>query len=163
MIRRPTEAPITEDDAFLAWALEHASIPTLMMSLVHLTGDASLLDGPIRPGAAMMGDVDGDLTADDKAAVRAMALAALRAHRDRGGTLPPLPSPDTVRRMMSFMVGQEVPAAYVPMMLEEMALDGADARDVAWDGVPAAARARCRVAIIGAGMSGLLAAVRLEE
>src|SRR4051812_17190212 len=136
MIRRPVEAPITEDDAFLAWALEHASIPTLIMSLVHLTGDASLLDGPIRPGAAMMGDVDGALTADEKAAIRAQALDALRAHRDRGGTLPPAPSPDTVRRMMSFMVGQEVPAAYVPMMLEEMALDG-DARDVAWDGVPA--------------------------
>ncbi len=35
--------------------------------------------------------------------------------------------------MMSFMVGQEVPAQYVPMMLEEMALDGQDARDVHWD------------------------------
>jgi 4-hydroxyacetophenone monooxygenase len=163
MIRRPAEAPITEDDEFLAWALEHASIPTLMVSLIHLTGDASLLDGPIRPGAAMMGDVDGGLTADDKAAVRAMALDALRAHRDRGGTLPPAPSGDTVRRMMSFMVGQEVPAEYVPMMLEEMALDGADARDVAWDGVPEGARARFRVAIIGAGMSGILAAIRLEE
>ena len=108
MIRRPAEAPITDDDAFLQRALTHASIPTLMMSLVHLTGDASLLDGPIRPGAAMMGDVDGGLTAEDKAAVRAMALDALRAHRDRGGTLPPAPSPDTVHRMMGFMVGQEV-------------------------------------------------------
>src|SRR6185369_2326043 len=162
MIRRPAEAPIAEDDAFLQRALTHASIPTLMMSLVHLTGDASLLAKPIRPGAAMMGDVDGGLTAEDKAAVRAMALDALRAHRDRGGTLPPAPSPDTVHRMMGFMVGQEVPAAYVPMMLEEIALDG-DARDVAWDGVPAEARARFRVAIIGGGMSGLLAAIRLEE
>src|SRR6185436_3031036 len=51
---------------------------------------------------------------------------------------------------------------YVPMMLEEIALDG-DTREVAWDGVPAAARARFRVAVIGAGMSGLLAAIRLEE
>src|SRR5512147_1508481 len=120
MIRRPAEASITEDDAFLAWALEHASIPTLMMSLIHLTGDTSLLDGPIRPGAAMMGDVDGGLTEDDKATIRARALDALRAWRDRGGTLPPPPSRDTIRRMMSFMVGQEVPEAYVPMMLEEL-------------------------------------------
>lgn len=161
---RTTELlPITEDDAFVARALERASIPTLMMSLIHLTGDTSLLDGPIRPGAAMMGDVDGGLTEDDKAAIRARALDALRAWRDRGGTLPPPPSRDTLRRMMSFMVGQEVPAAYVPMMLEELALDGVDQRDVAWDGVAPEMRARFRVVVIGAGMSGILTAIRLEQ
>ncbi len=159
----PADAPITEDDAFLARALEHASIPTLMMSLVHLTGDTSLLRGTIRPGATIMGDVDGGMSAEDKAAVRAMALDALRAYRDRGCTLPPPPSDETVREMLSFMVGTEVPAAYVPMMLEEMALDGRDARDVAWDDVPRAAREAFRVVVIGAGMSGLLAAIRLEE
>jgi 4-hydroxyacetophenone monooxygenase len=163
MIRPPADALIIEDDAFVAAALEHASIPTLMMSLIHLTGDASLLRGSIRPGTAMMGDVDGGMSAADKATVRRQALDALRAYRDRGGTLPPPPSPETIREMMSFMVGQEVPAAYVPMMLEEMALDGADARDVAWDDVPMAARQAFRVVVIGAGMSGLLAAIRLEE
>ncbi len=161
--RRPADAPVTEDDAFLADALEHASIPTLLVSLVHLTGDASLLNGPIRPGGAMMGDADSGMSTGDKAAVRAMALDALRAYRDRGCTLPPPPSPETVRAMMSFMVGTEVPGEYVPMMLEEMALDGRDARDVEWDDVPVAAREGFRVAIIGAGMSGLLAAIRLEE
>ena len=39
---RPADAPITEDDGFLAAALEHASIPTLMMSLIHVTGDGLL-------------------------------------------------------------------------------------------------------------------------
>jgi 4-hydroxyacetophenone monooxygenase len=163
MARPPADAPITEDDAFLAATLEHASIPTLMMSVIHLTGDTSLLAGRIRPGAAMMGDVDGGMSAGDKAATRALALEALRAYRERGCTLPPPPSAETIRAMMSFMVGQEVPAAYVPMMLEEMALDGRDARDVAWDGVPTAARQAFRVVVIGAGMSGLLAAIRLEE
>ena len=38
-----------------------------------------------------------------------MALDALRAYRDRGCTLPPPPSPATVREMMSFIVGEEVP------------------------------------------------------
>jgi 4-hydroxyacetophenone monooxygenase len=163
MGRRPSDAPITEDDAFLAAALEHASVPTLMMSLVHLTADVSPLDGPIRPGTAVMGDVDGGLSPADKAAVRARALAALAAYRDRGCTLPPPPSPETIRAMMSFVVGQDVPAAYVPMMLEEMALDGGDPRAVAWEGIPAAARAGLRVVVIGAGMSGILAAIRLEE
>lgn len=161
---RTTEIlPITEDDAFLERALRRASIPTLMMSLVHLTGDASLLDGTVRPGAAMMGDVDGGLTEHDKAAVRARALSALRAYRDRGGTLPPPPGRDTIRRMMSFMVGQDVPDEYVPMMLEELALDGIDQRDVAWHGIAPETRARCHVAVIGAGMSGILTAIKLEQ
>jgi 4-hydroxyacetophenone monooxygenase len=161
--RRPADTAVTEDDAFLANALQHASIPTLMMSLVHLTGDASLLRGAIRPGTAMMGETDGGMSSDDKDTIRALALDALRAYRDRGCTLPPPPSRDTIREMMSFMVGQEVPAAYVPMMLEEMALDGADARDVVWDRVPRAVREAFRVVVIGAGMSGILAAIRLEQ
>lgn len=163
MTRRRAEAPIVEDDAFLAAALKSASVPTLMMSIIHLTGDASLLHGTIRPGTVMYADVDGGISPEDKATIRALGLEALRAYRDRGGTLPPPPAPETIREMMSFVVGQEVPAEYVPMMLEEMALDGADPRNVAFDAVPAAAREGFMVAIIGAGMSGLLAAIRLEE
>jgi 4-hydroxyacetophenone monooxygenase len=155
--------PITEDDAFLAAALEHASIPTLMMALVHLTGDASLLHGPIRPQRTLRGETDGGLSDADKAAVRAAALDAVRAYRDRGCTLPPPPDAPTIRAMMSFMVGDEVPGEYVPMFLEEMALDRGDARDVAFDAVPAARRERFHTVVIGAGMSGLLAAIRLEQ
>ena len=155
--------PIVEDDAFLADVLEHASIATLMMAIVHLTGDASILDGPMRPQKPLPGEHDGALSDDQKAAVRAIALDALRAYRDRGCTLPPLPAPETLRAMMSFMVGEEVPDEYVPMFLEEMALEDGDARDLDWSGVPAERRAAFQVAIIGAGMSGLLAAIRLEQ
>lgn len=156
-------APITEDDAFLAEALEHASVATLMMAIVHLTGDAGILDGPIRPQRPLPGEHDGGLSDEDKAAVRARALEALRAYRDRGCTLPPPPSPATIRAMMSFLVGEEVPDEYVPMFLEEMALDSGDARGVDWSRVPAARRESARVVVIGAGMSGILAAIRLEQ
>lgn len=155
--------PITEDDAFLADALAHASIPTLLMSIVHLTGDATLLAGPIRPQQTMPGDVGGGLSEADSATVRALALDALRAYRERGCTLPAPPSPASIRAMMSFMVGDTVPDEYVPMFLEEMALDSGDARDIAWDGVAPETRARFHVVVIGAGMSGLLAAIRLEQ
>ncbi|MGH7786050.1 MAG: flavin-containing monooxygenase, partial [Candidatus Binatia bacterium] len=155
--------PITEDDAFLAAALEHGSVATLMMAIVHLTGDASLLQGVIRPQKPLPGEHDGGLSEADKIAVRALALDALRAYRERGGTLPPPPSSSTIREMMSFMVGEHVPDEYVPMFLEEMALDDGDARDVAWDAVPAERRQAFPVLIIGAGMSGLLAAIRLAQ
>jgi 4-hydroxyacetophenone monooxygenase len=163
MTRRSADAPITEDDAFLANALEHASVPTLMMAIVHLTGDASLLRGSIRPQKTIPGEVDGGITDADKTAVRAMALAALCAYRDRGCTLPPPLPQSTIREMMSFLVGEPVPDEYAEMMLEEMALDSGDARDLAWDDVAAERRARFRAVVIGAGMSGLLAAIRLEQ
>ncbi len=163
MPRSLVEAPITEDDAFVAAALEHASMATLLIVIIHLTGDSSILDGSIRPQAAMPGELNGALSAADKATVRAMALDALRAYRDRGCTLPPLPSPSTLRRMMSFIVGAEVSDEYVPMFQEEMALDSGDARDIAWDAVPPERRADFRVVVIGAGMSGLLAAIRLQQ
>jgi len=163
MSRPLAHAPITEDDAFLAATLEHASESTLLMTIVHLTGDASLLNGPIRPQRTLPGESDGGLSDADKQAVRARALDALRAYRDRGNTLPPPPPPATIRQMMSFIVGAEVPDEYVPMFLEEMALDSGDARAVAWDAIPRDQRARFQVIVIGAGMSGLLAAIRFEQ
>src|SRR5262249_26850160 len=147
----PAAALITEDDAFIAAALERASIPTLMMSLVHVTGDTSWLRGPIRPQPPIMGEVQGGLGDEDKARVRALALEPLRFSRDGGCRLPAPPSPETVLEMMSFLVGRPVPAEYVPMMLEEMALDGRDARDTSWDDVPLERRRSFRVLVIGAG------------
>ncbi len=163
MPSEPAHTPITEGDAFLAEVLEHASVATLMMAIVHLTGDAGILTGPIRPQRPLPGEHDGGLSAEDKATVRAMALEALCAYRDRGCTLPPPPAFETVRAMMSFMVGDEVSDEYVPMFLEEMALDSGDARAIDWSTVPDERRAAFRVVIIGAGMSGLLAAIRLEH
>jgi 4-hydroxyacetophenone monooxygenase len=156
-------APITDDDAAIARALESASIPTLMMSLIHLTGDASLLRGKVRPGRAVMGETQGGLSPEEKAEVRRQALAALRAYRDGGCKLPPPLPLDTVREMMSFMVGEPVPDEYAPMMLEEMELDGEDRRATRWDAVPEARRRAFHVLVIGAGMSGILAAIRLEQ
>jgi 4-hydroxyacetophenone monooxygenase len=66
--------------------------------------------------------------------------------------------------MMCFLVAGDVPAEYVPMMLEEMELDGRDAREFHWDrDVPEAAKRGFHVVVIGCGMSGLLAAIRLAE
>jgi 4-hydroxyacetophenone monooxygenase len=160
----PAEKPITESDEFIAQQLEGASIPTLMMSLIHITGDASPLQGEIRPKVVMMGGFQGGLSEADQTRVRAQALQALKAYRDRGCTLPSQPSPALIQQMMNFMVGDRVGDEYVPMMLEELALDGNDSRAPRWSReVPAALREKFHVLVIGAGMSGLLQALRLKE
>ncbi|MGB1142384.1 MAG: NAD(P)-binding protein, partial [Halioglobus sp.] len=162
-----TEQPrfdIPDDDAAIAAALEDASVPTLMMSMVHMSGDTSLLDGELRPAGVYINEYQGYMSEEDKAAVRAQALEIIRAFRDGGCQLPAPPSPETIHRMMNFLVAQEVPEDYVPMMLEEMELDGQDQRSDAWgDEVPRESRAEHKVLIIGGGMSGVLAAYRLQE
>lgn len=159
-----THFNITDDDATIAAALEAASIPTLMMSMLHMTGDASILDGPIRPAGVYVNEYQGFMSEEDKATVRAQALDVIRAFRDGGCKLPAPPSAETVHRMMNFILAQEVPADYVPMMLEEMELDGQDQRSDAWGSeVNPEARARHKVLVIGGGMSGVLASYRMTE
>ena len=65
--------------------------------------------------------------------------------------------------MMDWLVCESVPDEYVQMLLEEMELDGGDARARARRSPIPRPRRRCPVVIIGCGMSGLLAAIRLKE
>ena len=161
---KPAETPITEDDAFIAAALKEASTPTLMMAMIHMTGDASLLDGPDRPVTPMVGEVQGMLSPEAQDRIRAQALEVIKAYRDRGCTLPPPPDAQTLHRMINFVIGSPVGDEYVPMLEEEMALDGIDHRAFTWERtVPEAVRASYPVVVIGAGMSGLLMGIRLAE
>ena len=160
----PTElVPITDDDAAIAALLEDVSIPTLLLSMVHMTGDTSILDGPLRPAGIFLNEVQGFMSDEDRAAVRAWALDVIRDYRDRGHTRPDPPDGDTVHRMMEFLVAGEVPREYVPLLLEELELDGVDARAPRWDDVADRVPADLDVVVVGAGMSGLLAAIRAEE
>ena len=113
----------------------------------------------------MMGGFQGGLERGGPGErARSWRCKALKDYRDRGCTLPPQPSPALVQEMMNFMVGERVGDEYVPMMLEELALDGNDSRAPRWSReVPAAVREKFHVLVIGAGMSGLLQALRLKE
>ncbi|HWJ63129.1 MAG TPA: NAD(P)/FAD-dependent oxidoreductase [Acidimicrobiales bacterium] len=153
--------PITDDDAAIAAALEDVSVPTLLVSLVHLTGDASILRGPLRPAGIYLNEVQGFMSPEDQAAARAFALEKIIEFRDGGCVLPPPPGPEVIKEMMAFLIAGEIPDEYVPMMLEELALHGDDERDVDLGAVDDETKAAFHVVVIGAGMSGLLAGIRL--
>ncbi len=151
-------------EATLAAALQEASVPTLLLCLVHITGNTDVLDGSLRPAGVYINEFQGFMPEEDKECVRQIVLQALRDFRAGGCQLPPPPDAATLHRMMNFLVAQEVPADYVPMMLEELELDGEDARAQHWGStVSAAQRERLPVLVIGGGMSGVLAAIRLAE
>ena len=150
-------------------ALKDASIPTLMMSMIHMSGDNSLLDGPIKPNTAMLSEIQGYMSEEDKEKVRQQAFKVIREFRQHQCQLPPPPDHDTIVRMMAFITGeQEIPADYLQMMQEEMSLGGVDMRHPQIDRQSieqwrSDTSRDFHVAIIGGGMSGLLAAARLHQ
>ena len=158
--------PFTDSDDAIAAALRDVSIPTLLMSCVHMTDDddlrRSILDGPLRPAGLFLNEVQGFMSEEDKAAARALALDVIRDYRDRGCPEPAPVDSALLMRMMNWIATAEVPAEYVPMMLEEMGITGDAAAGEALESDPAA-RAGFPVIVIGCGQSGLLAAIRLKQ
>jgi hypothetical protein len=59
--------PFTDDDAAIASALEEVSVPALLCSMVHITGDPSWIRSGLRPHAAMLNDYQGSMTDEEKA------------------------------------------------------------------------------------------------
>ncbi len=154
--------PFEASDEDIALALTDLSIPTLMLSLVHMTGDPELIRGKLKPAGLFLNEVQGYMTEEDKAEVRALALPIIADYRDRGCPEPVPIEPDLIHEMMTWLVCEDVPYEYVPMLVEEMELDGADVRRVAPAG-DEEARQAFPVVVIGCGQSGLLAGIRLSE
>ena len=129
-----------------------------MLSLVHMSGDPSLIRGELKPAGVFLNEVQGYMSEEDKAAVRKIALEVITDYRDRGCPEPEPIGPELLQEMMQWLVCESVPSEYVPMLLEEMELDGTDSRAVR--GTPAD---HFPVVVIGCGESGLLAGIRLKE
>ena len=156
--------PFTDDDDAVAAALEDVSVPALLCSMVHITGDPSWIRSELRPHIAMLNDYQGSMTDEEMAEARRRALPAILEFRDGGCVLPPPPSEELIREMMSFIACGPVDDDVVPMFLEDLHLDGADAREITWgDEIPDAVRADAHVIVIGCGESGLLAGIRLAQ
>ena len=153
--------PFTTSDDEIAQALLDVSIPTLMLSLVHMSGEAELIRGELKPAGLFLNEVQGYMSEEDKAAVRKIALDIITDYRDRGCPDPGPISAELLHEMMQWLVCEPVPEEYVPMVLEEMELDGSDAR--ARPALAMSARSEFPVVVIGAGESGLLAGIRLKE
>lgn len=133
-----------------------------MLSLVHMSGGPELIRGALKPAGLFLNEVQGYMSEEDKATVRKIALEVIADYRDRGCPDPTPIGPELLKEMMEWLVCEPVPDEYVPMLLEEMELDGRDARAERPEG-EASARADHHVVVIGCGESGLLAGIRLKE
>jgi 4-hydroxyacetophenone monooxygenase len=150
------------DEAALRVALAECDIAPMLMVLTQLSGDLATLDevAPHIDGAwSFMETVPEAL----KLTVRDRLVSVLNdyAATDRE---PPKDLPaETLQRMMSAGVGTTVPAEYIPLLVEEADLNGNDSRAAHWHRRPdAETLTKYKVAIIGAGFSGLCMAIRLQ-
>lgn len=155
--------PITETDDFIRAALLDADIPSLLPALAHVLGDMSLLRPSLAHLAMLSNEPQAGLTPEQLDEARQLALEALIKFRDGGCVPAPAPSHDELRTLMSYATSGETTDAYIPLLREELSIDGHDLRAPQWQASTIAPNANFTVAIIGAGMSGLLAAHRLQQ
>ncbi len=144
----------------LADALEDANLPTLLLSLAQLTGDPKWLRDPYRPAKAKgPGDNDsGGFTDELQAEIRAEAWGLI-CRWEAGQLEPaPTPTPDVLAEMLGISLSERLPSGYGVLLAEEM---GLAQRHVTIPTPPATDP--LGVLVIGAGISGLLAAIELQR
>ncbi len=168
---QPLKADIPGSDAELSNALSDANLPTLLMVMVHLTGDQTWMSdryapGPIvAPEGSMFPDDSGGYDAEIAVEIRSAAFDLFSRLRDECAEFPPPPSLETMVEMMSYSVAEPVTREFVSMLMEET---GFIDRDDQWreplaEALSGGSVEGFRVIIVGAGMSGICAAAKLKD
>ena len=159
----PPIEPITATDVEIRTFVEDAQLATLLVAVAHATGDLDLLRPDLRPDPSNLFDPDGGLTPDQTAEARDLAAAALVRWRDAGSVPAPRPGDADLRRLLAYVVGDEQLDEYLTLLLEELALGGEDLRAPGWRKDEVAPDVPFTVAVVGAGMSGILAGHRFGQ
>ena len=145
-------------------AIEDAHLPSLIAAAAHISGDLALLRTGAIPVYDIFGDGQGGFTPEKDRTNSARRFSRSSRPIASGGTLAPAPDAKTLREMMEFVAGAEIPGALRPYLEEEMEFGGGDsARRIGARRCRDAAKKKFKVLIVGAGMSGMLSAIRLKQ
>lgn len=144
-------------------AVEAGNIPCLIPVLYQLTGDRRWLDAPYVPARTRGFEElnSGGLPEAIQAEIRSAAFEAISAWAAGTPVASLTPSDEELTALMSACMGEPVPADFAPMIAEQLGF-----RPFAPVDVSAVIRERApdfRVAVIGAGISGLASAFALKK
>ena len=149
---------LNPDEQIFADAIEVANIPTLLMVIVQLTGELEWLEAPYTPKRQPgLGDNDsGGLDPQHQREVREAALEAILAWRAGRAVALPEPDEELIVRMLSVSMAETVPSEYGQFTAAQLG------QVKFLDHEPVNAPADFKVLVIGAGVSGLCAAINLQ-
>ena len=160
-----TKAPelFEATDEMIEDAVLHADPMVLRGLLYQLTGDEGLAQMKVHSVRAGLLEMKMVTESADVALIRSRAASLLRSYRDSGPDDVPIGPDVRLHRSLELTAGTAIPRAELPMWLEQLALDPF-ARGLVWSHEPPPERlAGFSVAVIGAGMGGLNAAVQLSH
>ena len=155
--------PADLDGARLEQALRAAHVPTLVAVLHQLTGERRWLAAPYAPerGRGMEVGLSGGLTEVAQQEVREAAHHAVLAWAAGAPVAVPAPRGPALVELLGVAMGEPVPEEYEPLMADVLGFPDPSAPPATEVRVPGAER--LRAIIIGAGVSGMTAAIRLRE
>ena len=157
MVDQNTQGQTSEEQLFTQ-AIAVANIPTLLMTLVQLTGEMHWMQEPYRPKRASgMSDNDtGGLSETAQGEIREAALEAILAWRAGRPVAIVEPSEELLVEMLSCAMAEKVPAEYGAMTAAQLGKRPVEQTPI--ENLPEG----FKVLIIGAGVSGICAAVNLQ-
>ena len=142
--------------------VDDVHIVPLAMSLVHLTGDSAILDA-IQPYVKGPWDYSETIPPQLKETLRARMQEALQLHRAGRAPLQEI-SPRLMQQMLDVAAGETVSPEYGPMIRAQMGLDTPPAAASPSVSAPhAVPGCDFHVVIVGAGVSGICAAIKLKQ
>ena len=152
-------------EAQIRAAVEAATTSVLLMVIFQVTGEEKWLEAPyVPPRAKGLTDRDGadELAPGIRAEILEARADAVRFLQDGGRPAIEAPDAGLAARMMTICVGEQVEPKYGPMLSVELqrriAPDRADLQPPL-----VAAPEGFKVVVIGAGVSGIVAAYELEN
>jgi len=145
------------DRALLDAGIAACNLPALLLTLVQLTGDLRWLEPPYAPrrGKGLDDNDDGGLPDAIAGEIRAAARGAIHGWLDGAPVALPRPDNATLAHMLAVSMDEPVPAEYGDIIAATMQLDPAPE--------PAPVGLGRSAIVIGAGISGICAAIRLAE
>jgi len=159
-VRQPSPAqqsPALDREA-LQSALLECNVPTLLMVYVHLTRDEAFLDRFAPHIRSPFSGIPNDIPTSLEDELRRRLVECLSSpNAPVDSALPP----ELMRKMMSVGVGEPVAPEFVPLLLEQMGFEKPTPRRAVPGRV--APPARCKVLVIGAGLTGIAAGIKLGE
>ncbi|KAF5017648.1 hypothetical protein F66182_10398 [Fusarium sp. NRRL 66182] len=152
------------DDDFIRKAIDKSNTNALRLALLQVTGDARLAKMTTRRrairGGAMFAHVLSD---EDTPLLKEMAFNYL-SKRDRQAPLPPPPTKERVRELVDLFGDEPIGEIEFDYNYEELAFEEFP-RNAQWSNKkPSADKiAEFKIVVIGAGISGLAAAVQFKN